>query len=50
MKRWKIDGYDFTEGKRLDSIKVLAESFDEALAFAKKINNWYSEGQIVERE
>lgn len=41
MKEWFITGFD------LCGIIVKAESFDEALAQARKINPEYSIGQVI---
>ena len=38
---WKIDG-----GK-LEPLKIPAETFDEALAIARKINRNYNGGQVI---
>ena len=41
MKEWFITGGD------LCGLVVKAESFDEALAQARKINSEYSTGQVI---
>lgn len=41
MKHWRITGND------LPPFYIYADSFDDALAFARKINTGYNTGQIV---
>lgn len=42
MKKWCIEGHN------LVSIIVDAESFDEAIAIARKVNKGYSGGSVIE--
>jgi hypothetical protein len=42
MFRWKIGG------THLKDLFIIAESFDNALTEARKINNNYCSGQVVE--
>ena len=42
MKKWWIEGHN------LVSIIVDAESFDEAIAIARKVNKGYSGGSVIE--
>ena len=44
MATWEIAGAD------LPPVRVRARSFDEALAEARKLDNRYCTGQIVEEE
>lgn len=42
MKKWKI------MGRNLKDLYIMADSFDSAIAEARKINRNYSGGQVVE--
>lgn len=41
MKTWMIEGY------KLDRLIVDAETYDEAIAIARKVNKGYSSGSVI---
>lgn len=47
---WKIDGHDPKSLERLPTLEIEADSFDEAIEEARKQNEWYNQGQVVEND
>ena len=47
--KWKVTGYEWNvTGCELLELYIDAESFDDAIAEARKINPNYNTGQVVE--
>ena len=47
--KWKVTGYEWNvTGYELLELYIDAESFDDAIAEARKINPNYNTGQVVE--
>ena len=44
MKIWKISG------RNLQTLEIVADSFDEALKEARKLNNGYNTGQLKKKK
>lgn len=47
MMKWEAWYYDYINGNKKTYIYVEADSFDEAIAKARKIDDRYCAGQVV---